>query len=416
MVNIKKILLVTMTPPGDRNVGEIVLRDLCMQLPKDKLVVFTVAPCPPPKKFACVSEFAYAPDQKPWRPFPGRVGALFSHLHHRFIFRRKVAGIVDKVVDFGKTHDVESVWITLNSVTLISIGAEVARRLNVPQLGLVWDPPDYIARGCGFDRLSRRLLLKYFGEAMRISDRVAVVSEEMVEEYRQRYGCNCVVLRHALHGTTVKQDRLTSENKNNTPLRIGFAGTLYDMGQFDTLLEALNLCRWEIEGRQVIIRMIGNWFRFRGMKFPCNIELMGWRSTDETSHLLSECDLNYLPIPFNEGWRDFAMLSFPTKLSQYLASGRPVFVHGPDYASSIKFCELTGIGITCTSQDPEKILEAISRFLCDKEQYRQVMTNVFQTKENYFSLLVMKRQFARFLGVDESVLSSTGCVNDNPAS
>lgn len=64
--NIKKLLLVTLTPPGDRNVGEIILRDLCMQLPKNRLVVFTIAPNPLMGKLAWVNEFAYAPDEKTW--------------------------------------------------------------------------------------------------------------------------------------------------------------------------------------------------------------------------------------------------------------------------------------------------------------------------------------------------------------
>lgn len=405
--NIKKILLVTLTPPGDRNVGEIILRDLCAYLPKNKLVVFTIAPNPPVEKLAWDNEFAYAPDEKTWRPFSGKVGSLFSHLYYRFVFKRRVSRMVDKVVNFGKIHGVEVVWITLNSVTLISFGAEVARRLNVPQLGLVWDPPDYLARRCGLDRLSRKLLQEYFSEAMRISDRVAVVSEGMVEEYSQRYGCNCVILRHAMHNTTVKPDSLVPDNRKNNPLRIGFAGTLYDMGQFNMLLEALNLCGWKIGDRPIFIRMIGNWFRFNGMSFPCNIELMGWRSTDETSHLLSECDLNFLPVPFSEEWQDLAVLCFPTKLSTYLSSGRPVFVYGPDYASSIKFCKQTGIGITCSSQNPEQILKVVSSFLCDQELYHQAQSNVFQTRDDYFSLCVMKRQFAGFLGVDESVLNKS---------
>jgi len=114
--------------------------------------------------------------------------------------------------------------------------------------------------------------------------------------------------------------------KKNAPLRIGFAGTLYDMGQFNILLNALNLSGWEIGSRPVILCMTGKWFRLRGIDFPCNIEFKGWqKNSNDTTRLLSECDLNYLPIPFNEEWRDFATLSFPTKLSTYLTSGRPVF-------------------------------------------------------------------------------------------
>jgi hypothetical protein len=71
----------------------------------------------------------------------------------------------------------------------------------------------------------------------------------------------------------------------------------------------------------------------------------------------------------------------------------------------VKFCAQTGIGITCTSPDPEQIIKAISNLLCDKELYRQTMMNVFKAREDYLSLSVMKRQFARFLGVDQTVLN-----------
>ena len=53
-------------------------------------------------------------------------------------------------------------------------------------------------------------------------------------------------------------------------------------------------------------------------------------------------------------------------------------------------------------------------FMCSLEKELIKKFNVFQAREDYFSLLVMKRQFARFLGVNQTVLNDTEYENNNP--
>jgi len=396
---VPKTLLITMTPPGSRNVGEVILRDLCTLLPADRVCVFAVAGSDPEPSPYTTSRYP-APGDDPWRPAPGGLGALLNYARVRTSFATAVRRMADVAVEFGRQERVERVWLTLNSLPLIAGGATVARRLQVPLHSLVWDPPDYLARRRLWDRASRRWLATRFAEALRCSQRVAVVSEGMAESYAREHGARCVVLRHAVEGGPLTAEPLSS--RADEPIRIGFAGTLYEASLLDVLVHGLNAVSWRYGNRPVTLRMIGNWFRFNGLTGPCRIELLGWQSTEETRRLLGECDLCYLPISFGADWDDFARLSFPTKLSTYLAAGRPVLVHGPTYCSAAQFCASTGCGETSTEDSAASIMAALGRLLGDAGHYRACAAGARAACREWFSQEVMRRQFALFLQPDDA--------------
>ena len=255
-----------------------------------------------------------------------------------------------------------------------------------------------------WDRWSRIWLDHQFSRALRKSRRVAVVSENMVDEYAKRYGVSCTVLRHAVPFSPAPLPA------TGGPLLIGFAGTLYDSAQLDVLCEALNRCDWMIDGRPVVLRMIGNYYRFRGLTGPGHVELMGWRNTAETHRLLGECDVLYLPISFADGWSDFSRLSFPTKLSAYVATGRPTLVHAPQYASSARFCAVNGCGVVCASMDAGELQTRLIEMLYPAA-YGRLSEGVRSTYERELNVGVMKSQFEAFLGSDteERASDSAAC-------
>jgi hypothetical protein len=189
------------------------------------------------------------------------------------------------------------------------------------------------------------------------------------------------------------------ETERVSPIYIGFAGTLYDSGQLDCLISAIGQFGWSINERPIKLRIIGNYFRFNKLNRPANIELLGWRDTEATRGLLSECAFTYLPIPFGADFEEFARLAFPTKLSTYLAAGRPVLVHGPDYSAPVKFCNENGFGRICTSMNEGDLQETVMHLLGERE-CPSLINSVRQTFERNFSRPVMRQSFAEFLGVD----------------
>lgn len=397
VLDLKKLLLVTMTPPGTRNVGEVILRDLCSLLPSGSWSVCDVSPFPPvslPVPYRHIP----APDESAWRPLPGRVGGALNHLRVRTRFTHQVDAARAQVLDFAREQGAEQLLVVLNSQSINAMGAGLARDSGLPMRSIVWDPPHATALTAGWDSTSSRWADRRFGEAIRASESAMVVSEPMVEEYSRRFGTRCEVVRHAL-----SELRPLGVAGTAGPLRIGFAGTLYDANQLNCLLDALHSSNWRLLGRPVVLRMVGNFYRFTGLTAPANVELLGWRDSDETMRLLSECELNYLPVSFASHFRDQARLAFSTKLGAFLAAGRPVLAHGPMEAASVRFSTEQELGETCTSMDAGELHAALER-LVSPAAYPNYVQAVGRCREAHFTRPVMRAAFARFLGVAESEL------------
>lgn len=398
---VPKILLVTWTPPGDRNVGEIILRDLCSFLPRDSVRVCEVSSF---SDAGCEYERLRlsAPSEKAWYPFSGRFGGLCNHLRVRTIFKRAADRLVQDIVQYAQREGVDRIWLTLSSQALIRVGAQLGRVTKLPVFSIVWDPADFLASHQGWDSHSVRWTMRNFHRAMASSTAAMVVSEPMVERYSRDYGIDCTVVRHAF---AEPGRQASSADAVPGEIRIGFAGTLYDQGQLNCLLSALNRLGWTVGGRSVRLRMVGNFYRFTQLKVPANVELLGWRSTEETRDLLAECDFAYLPVSFQPSHAEFARLAFPTKLSTYLAAGIPVLVHAPGYAAPVPLVKEHGFGVACESMSEESLASAVME-IADPASVLARRASVQQTCISLFTRQVMRRQFARFLSLDEELLNA----------
>jgi len=124
---------------------------------------------------------------------------------------------------------------------------------------------------------------------------------------------------------------------------------------------------------------------------------------------MSEADITYLPYWFDEAYRLSARMSFPSKLTTYLASGRPVLFHGPQYSSVTKFFYRFPVGICCHSLEESKIIECLHKFATDKNFYAESTKAIQTALDEELDLRIFLKRFAELLGIEESDLLS---IND----
>ena len=197
-----------------------------------------------------------------------------------------------------------------------------------------------------------------FGDAIRGSVRCAVASSEMKEAYERRYGTPCVPMIHGLPESQWIPP--TGMRPPNEPFVIGYAGSLYARREWDALIAALGAARWRIGGRDTIVRVLAAGLDVR-VTGPARIEFLGWHSTTDAVKILSDCDVCYVPYWFDEAFRPGVELSFPNKVSLYLAAGRPILYHGPERATPTRFLERWPVGVSCHSLEPQPIADALTR-------------------------------------------------------
>jgi hypothetical protein len=144
--------------------------------------------------------------------------------------------------------------------------------------------------------------------------------------------------------------------------------------------------------------LLGPSFRLE-LPSAARVELLGFRSVHETLSLLAECDVNYLPIPFDAHLAPLARFSFPTKLSTYLATGKPIFAHAPEAGALAAYMERSPVGVCCTSLDPADVLASLQRLVGDGGSYAAAACAAARAAAVEFNADRFRARFCELIGV-----------------
>lgn len=83
----------------------------------------------------------------------------------------------------------------------------------------------------------------------------------------------------------------------------------------------------------------------------------------EMPAIQSAATLLFLPLAWNTKAPDIIATATPGKFTDYLAAGRPMLIHAPDYAYVSKYGREHNLGLVVDQDDPKALAEAIRRFL-----------------------------------------------------
>lgn len=400
-----KLMVLSTALPGSRHGGGVVQQEVLRRYPKDRYVCVATRPLEGwgpgeglPDVLRGVPRLLC-----PLLPRWEARGARFSMpVLRAFGFHCVAPRRVGQAVQFGRRHGVQLVWVELQREALV-IARQVADGLGVPLVATVWDDPaGWLADG-GYDRLSRRLLEGKFREALRAAERISTAGEAMQEAYRREHGVQSVVLRHGFERPAVGAGRRTERRQ----VIVGFAGSVYGRGAWEAFFAAAQ--RLSASGRCPPVHLRA----FGGTSPPpapagITVEHLGWQPADAMLEGIAATDFCYLPYWFEPGKRRHVELSFPNKFETYLAAGRPVLFHGPEYAGIARAVREWGVGLCVHSLEHDGIAETLERMIADTRLRAAFSAAALTAFREEFNARTMVRRFARLIGVDPALLRATG--------
>ena len=328
-----------------------------------------------------------------WRPVNGIAGEAVGWLARKAMFERHCTELVHQICATDAATRCDKIWAILDCPTVIQIAKSVAERLNKPLSVLVWDAPELLVNSLNMDRWSASNMLNRFGKTIQYAESVGVICEQMQAAYMKQFGPKpYVILRLG-----VRRDmwHSTAPLANSDRFFIGFAGSITAQRPFRQLIRMLDQTNWRIHDKDVTLRLIGSRYTLDA-RGPQRIEYFGWRSLSETVHLLAECDMLYLPQPFEANLRPLAELSFPTKLTTYVAAGRPVLLHAPSYASITPFLNNYPLGLACNSLESDSLRRCVEQL--DRLPNQTVAAAIAAARHAEFNDTVFVERFNQLIG------------------
>jgi hypothetical protein len=309
---------------------------------------------------------------------------------------------IRQAIAFGQRHGADLIWAELQGDALV-IAQKVAEGLGVPFVGTVWDDPKGWFADYGYDRFSRRFLLGKFRDALRTARNLSTAGEAMQRAYELEYGVRSVILRHGFETPAVQSEPQTGDDG----IAIGFVGCAYGRETWNAFLSAVAYLNKLGKLPRVRLRVFG------GGEFPyrldgVEIEVRGWQPAETMLREIAGTDFCYLPYWFEPAKRRHAELSFPNKFETYLAAGRPVLFHGPEYAGIGEAVQKYGVGLCLHSLSQPEIIAAVDKMITDiqlRESFSRAAILAFHSE---FNSHVMMANFAALIGIDSRIFVGQG--------
>lgn len=394
MENLPKLLVLSTFLPGTHHGGGVVQDAVLQSYPRDRYACLALTP---PPWNAGQGNVPASLQGVPWQVQP-----LLPRLRLRGarfylpVLRILSYGIVlpwrlRQAVAFGRQHGVDLVWGELQGEAVL-LASRVAAGLGIPLAGTIWDDPESWLPG--FDALAQRLLRVRFREALFSARTLSTAGEAMQRAYQREWGVDSVILRHGFASPAPRPEWAPTHDG----IVIGFVGSVYGQDAWEAFLKTV--ARLNAQGNLPPIRLRV----FGGGTIPYGgdglaIEARGWQPAEVMLQELAATDFCYLPYWFDPLKRRHVELSFPNKFETYLAAGRPVLYHGPDYAGIARTVGNYGVGLCVSSLDPEAIAPALTRLIRDADLRRSFEDAALKAFQSEFNAEVMLANFARLIGI-----------------
>ncbi|MBC8144735.1 MAG: hypothetical protein H7X80_04060 [bacterium] len=99
-------------------------------------------------------------------------------------------------------------------------------------------------------------------------------------------------------------------------------------------------------------------------------------------------------------------MAFPTKLSTYLATGRPILYHGPHDSTPRRFFDRYPAAVCVHSLREDELIASLTSLAVDGELYRRCTAAGADALREELGHATTRKRFAEFIGLSESELRS----------
>lgn len=236
---------------------------------------------------------------------------------------------------------------------------------------------------------------------LRAAGTVWAVGPQMAEVLRARSGRDVEVLPGLIDLDDFARAREIAGAGAAAPLRVVFLGAVYGP-QADAIADvarAVERCRVPA---QLVLYTHATREQLAGLGIagPALV-VEPYAPQERLPPILAGATVLLLPYSFREDMREVVSTSLPTKLAEYLASGTPVLVHAPPYATTAQLARAEGWGAVTASRDVDELARTIEQVATDAACRAELSARALAVARERHDLRSLTPRFYASLGVPE---------------
>lgn len=224
------------------------------------------------------------------------------------------------------------------------------------------------------------------------------ISDAMSEEYFKRYQKHFKAFHNPVEIEPNSKHNKIQRQANS--FRILYLGRIGTANKESIILFAKVISQLKIDNQKVELDIYSKDAEIPDLKQISeleNVKLLPPVPYETVPGMLKEYDLLFLPLDFTVKGLKFARFSIPTKATEYMLSGTPVFVLAPEETAVNRFFKKNSCGFCVSSPDEKEIFEGI-RFMISNEEYRnQIGRNAENLARERFDATIVRQKFQNML-------------------
>ena len=318
---------------------------------------------------------------------------------------------VDAIEALLKLEKCSAVVACSGSLWDIPAAYEASKRLGIKFHAYYFDwwlYQFYWYKEISFARKKEAIILKN-------ATKVLVPNESLANSLRNRYSIEPVIIRNPcdLSSSKSESDSICDTdniiqpviasssmekiaNSTRKSIRILYTGAIYgaQSDAIKNLLKALELIN-EYDIKLVVYTTVPQTIlKLKGISGK--VEIYGHLSSGEIRLAQQKADLLLLPLSFTSHYnKEVIMTASPGKMSDYLASGRPILVHAPENSFIAKFFSDHDCGLVITKREPNTLATEIINLLKDESKCEHFVKNAMNLAVKEFDSKIVSDKFFR---------------------
>ena len=237
---------------------------------------------------------------------------------------------------------------------------------------------------------------------LRASKNRLIISEGYATDFQRRFGLPTTFLPHTLElEKRWKEIEKLPIPSSQPPYRIVHTGIV--VGQKEGLLRIARTLHEtpSLQAKLILSTPTPKDELLRaGFDLPC-VEILSLPQ-EEVVALQASAHILTTVLPFYGKTKEGALTSYPTKLTEYLSTGRPILIHAPAWSFLVQHAKLKGYATTVDHPDPDALAQGIRKILQGGKDIEEIRKQASQLATCY-DIRTVTQQFLEALGLPHSL-------------
>ena len=223
------------------------------------------------------------------------------------------------------------------------------------------------------------------------------LQQEMSTRY-QIYDKPCVIAHNPVNSSLASVPK--ARDKASTAFQVAYAGSIQPMHEDAFLLVAESIYKLRKEGENIELILYTSssfWERYKHLLSDFEVingNLVPYHQLQET---LSNSDLLLVCTSFNSEYEYPVRSSLLTKLTDYMASGKPILSCGPEYSACNKFLKQWDCGVICSSNQIIHIQACLRWCMSQRDSISHLAETALDVLSENFSESVVQHRLYKFI-------------------